>query len=63
MIFYANKLFDGGFIAFDDSGKIIVSDRLTKSNRVFMNIRNDMHIPVSEDNAEYIRYHRTYVFK
>ena len=63
MIFYANKLFDGGFIAFDDSGKIIVSDRLTKSNRVFMNIRNDMHIQVSEDNAEYIRYHRTYVFK
>ncbi|MBO4242818.1 MAG: HNH endonuclease, partial [Clostridiales bacterium] len=57
-----DKLFDRGYISFDDDGRILVSARLSEASRVFMNIDKKMHIQVTEDNKDYLRYHRKFVF-
>ena len=58
-----DKLFDQGWITFDDNGDIIVSDDLSDLDRVFMNIRNTMKIQLTEKNKAYLTYHRTNIFK
>ena len=58
-----DKLFDQGWITFDDNGNIIVSDELSEIDRVFMNIRNAMKIQLTEKNKAYLLYHRTNIFK
>ena len=57
-----DKLFDSGLISFDDNGKIIISDKLDKDNRVFLNVNDTMKIDITEDNVSYIRYHRENIF-
>lgn len=39
-----DKLFDGGWISFNDDGTIIISETLKQTEKVFMNIREDMKI-------------------
>lgn len=58
-----NKLFDSGLISFADDGSILIAEELDSVNRIFMNVNDDMNIIVDNDNAEYIKYHRKYVFK
>lgn len=57
-----DKLFDSGFISFENSGRIIISDRLNEHDRVYLNISKDMSIDVSEGNIKYLEYHRENVF-
>ncbi len=57
-----DKLFDRGYISFDDEGNILISDRLTETNKIFMNVDKRMSVLVTEDNKEYFRYHRKYCF-
>lgn len=59
-----DKLFDKGYITFDDDGKIIISDRLTENDRVFLNVDNKMHIELTltDDNKMYLKYHRENIF-
>lgn len=58
-----DKLFDGGWISFDDNGSIIISGKLDKANCVFLNVNNQMHIELSEGNKKYLIYHREKVFQ
>lgn len=57
-----DKLFDKGYITFDNGGKIIISDRLTENDRSFLNVDNRMHIELTESNKKYLKFHRENVF-
>ena len=52
------KLFDSGYISFDDEGKIIISDLLSKTNRELLNVNDNMSIDISLETQEYMKYHR-----
>ena len=58
-----DKLFDRGYISFDDSGNILISEKLSNSNKVYMNVTDDMSIPLSAESAVYMQYHRDLIFK
>lgn len=57
-----DRIFDKGYITFDDDGKIIISDRLTENDRVFLNVDGRMHIELTESNKKYLKFHRKNVF-
>lgn len=57
-----NALFDGGFISFDDDGKIMISSRLSQVDCTFTNVIPAMKINLSEKNKEYLEYHRKKIF-
>lgn len=57
-----DKLFDRGFITFNEDGGIVISDKLSETNQVYMNVNADMSIPISETTKEYMQYHREKVF-
>jgi len=57
-----DKLFDKGYISFDDEGDILISDRLNETDRIFMNINERMKVAVTSDNKKYLKYHRENVF-
>ena len=57
-----DKLFDKGYITFDDNGKIIISERLEENNKIYMNVREGMKIAVYEENKPYLEYHRKNIF-
>ena len=58
-----DKLFDGGWISFNDDGTILISDTLKQTEKVFMNIREDMKIVLSENNKKYLKFHRDNIYK
>lgn len=58
-----DKLFDRGYISFDNDGHIVISDELSKNCAISMNIKNDMQIELSNDNIKYMEYHRNNVLK
>ncbi len=58
-----DKLFDQGLITFSDDGEIILSVDLSKTDRVFMNVREDMKIELTEKNVAYLQYHRRHIFR
>lgn len=47
-----DKLFDRGYISFDNGGHIVISDELSKNCAISMNIKNDMQIELSNDNIK-----------
>ena len=57
-----DKLFDSGYISFDDNGGILISEKLDMNTKIFMNINGNMKIEVNDDNLEFVRYHRMFVF-
>ncbi|MHB9315005.1 HNH endonuclease [Fusobacterium polymorphum] len=57
-----DALFDGGFITFDNDGKIVISSRLSQIDRTFTNVIPTMKINLSEKNKEYLEYHRKKIF-
>jgi len=58
-----DRLFDKGYISFNDEGKILISDDLAEIDRVFTNVRSDMAIELTEGNKRYLRYHRDNVYR
>lgn len=58
-----DKLFDNGYITFDGDGKIIISDNVSASDQIFMNVNKDMKISLNEKNKEYLSYHGENVFR
>ena len=58
-----DKVFDSGLISFDDDGNIIISEELSAENRLFLNLRGDMKIPLTEKNKKYLAYHRSSLFR
>lgn len=58
-----DKLFDKGYITFDDDGKIIISHRLTENDKKLFNINSGMYIELTDDNKKYLKFHRENIFK
>ena len=58
-----DKLFDQGWISFNDNGSIIISSRLSLENRILLNITDNMKISLTEKNKKYLYYHRKNIFK
>ena len=57
-----DKLFDSGLISFGTDGKIMISSELSETNRIFMNINEQMKIEITENNAYYFKYHRDNIY-
>ena len=57
-----DKLFDRGYISFDDDGRIIISRVLSENNRVFLNVDPDFSIELKDLGKVYMKYHREKIF-
>lgn len=58
-----DRLFDKGFITFDDEGKIKISKSLSKKNIEKLGISKEMIIPIKSNHKKYMTYHRENVFQ
>jgi predicted restriction endonuclease len=56
-----DKLFDLGFISFDDEGKIIISKFLQDFGK--LGIDETMVIDIKKNNKKYLKYHREEILK
>ncbi len=53
-----DAVFDQFLISFENDGRIMISDELSNTERIFLNIRDDMRINIQEGNKKYLEYHR-----
>lgn len=60
-----DQLFDQGWISFDDTGKILISEGLSQADRCVTNVSENMkiHFPLTAGNRVYLKYHRENIFK
>lgn len=58
-----DKLFDKGYISFDDDGRIMISTILNRNDSMFMNVNENMKIDINDRIRGYLEYHRKNVFK
>jgi hypothetical protein len=58
-----DKLFDQGWISFDDEGKILISSRLQDKDRKSLRVTPNMEIKIRERSKKYLEYHRKEVFE
>ena len=57
-----DKLFDKGFISFNDNGIIIISRQIDKEDFDILNINENMKIKIFSENIPYLQYHQKEVF-
>lgn len=57
-----DKLFDKGWISFDESGKIMISKSLSEEVKKAMNVDDNMSIYLTDGNKEYLVCHRQEIF-
>ncbi|MBD5096334.1 MAG: hypothetical protein HDT40_04865 [Lachnospiraceae bacterium] len=58
-----DRLFDKGYITFEDDGTIIISGKLEKDDMISLNVDSKMHIEqLTKGNKEYLKFHRKKVF-
>lgn len=58
-----DKLFDSGYITFDDNGSIIISSKISVTNRIYINVSKSMSIKMNDNTKVYMKYHRDNVFQ
>lgn len=61
-----DKLFDAGYISFDNEGKILISSLIGDIDRRFMNVHSDMCIKqeyITNELKYYMNYHRLNIYK
>ncbi len=58
-----DMLFDKGFIAFDDAGRIKISQRIEPSQLELLNINKNVKLSLKKEQIPFIRWHRENVFK
>lgn len=58
-----DKLFDKGYISFDENGMMIVSRSLNVLNQVLMNVNDEMRITMTDATNKYMQYHRDNIYK
>lgn len=56
-----DKLFDLGFISFDDNGKILISKSLKNLNK--LGLDSNIVIEIKNENKKYLKYHRDEILK
>ena len=58
-----DKLFDSGYISFNEDGTIIISSLLTDIDMINMSISRDMKLfKIYDENKKYLEYHRDNIF-
>ncbi|MBC8727436.1 hypothetical protein F6X39_03460 [Paraburkholderia sp. UCT2] len=61
---HVDHLFDGGWITFDETGKLITSPFLPEEALRLWNLPENVETgPFNEAQIEYLRYHHVHVFK
>ena len=56
--------FDSGYVSFDDEGKILISERLTRDDARVLGIHPDMLLRrVEPQHKKYLAFHREHIFK
>lgn len=59
-----DKLYNDGFISFEDDGNLIISDQLNSQDAMTLNLQTGINFgSFSPEQQLYIRYHREYIFK
>lgn len=58
-----DRLFDKGLITFDDDGKIMISNKLSDTDKEALNISDEINILITQNNRKYLQYHRQKVFE
>ena len=59
-----DRLFDGGYISFDDDGKLLISSLVPESEMDSFGLRPDMRLrKIEEGHRPYLAYHRKEVFR
>ena len=58
-----DKLFDVGYISFNDDGTIIISKSLSLNDMKRININKDIKVNLTEKNKAFLEYHRKHVLK
>ena len=58
-----DALFDSGYISFDDTGKIMISDHLDQIDATHMNVNRNTKIELSDKSKIYLKYHNNNIFK
>ncbi|QLY40650.1 HNH endonuclease [Hujiaoplasma nucleasis] len=53
-----DKVFDNHLISFDEYGNILISKKLSKNNKIFLNINESFKIKINSDNKKYFDHHR-----
>ncbi|MDM5264569.1 HNH endonuclease signature motif containing protein [Sulfurovum sp. XTW-4] len=56
-----DKLFDKGYISFDNSGNILISSEL--NNYSLLGLKKEMAIEIKEEHKKYLEFHRNEIFK
>ncbi len=58
-----DKLFDKGYVGFEPSGRILISDRIADDDWKKININHELKLRmVPEETTRYLEYHREYIF-
>lgn len=58
-----DRLFDKGYITFNDDGTIRISNKLKKNDMISLNVDSKMRIEqLTKGNKEYLKFHRKKVF-
>ncbi|WP_338452546.1 HNH endonuclease [Niallia oryzisoli] len=52
-----DSLFDKGFISFDEEGKLVISDSLNETVKIFMNINSQFRLNNYKNKSHYINWH------
>ena len=58
-----DRAFDGGLVSFERDGLIMISHLLSETDRIFLNIREDMRMNITSDVEPFMAYHRKNIFK
>ncbi len=58
-----DALFDKGYISFDKSGIIVISNSLNQQTKIFLNINDKTRIQLNEIQQQYMKWHRENIFK
>jgi hypothetical protein len=56
--------FDAGFITFDDTGKVLISNYLRESDADILGISSPLHLSrIEQRHQHYLKYHREHIFR
>lgn len=58
-----DKLYDRGFISFDDDGNILISDKINRNDYNLLNINENIKINITKRHKKYLKWHREHKFK
>ncbi len=58
-----DALFDRGLISFDNSGRMLISDRVQKNQRQILHLRGQLRLALNEKQVDFLAFHRNECFR